>query len=47
MELIKATGWRPHSMRGFLSGAVKKKLGLKLDSFRRNDKERSYRISSK
>ena len=45
-ELMKATGWQPHSVRGFLSGAVKKKLGLKLDSYRRDDAARAYRISS-
>ena len=29
-ELQKATGWQAHSLRGFLSGAVKRKMRLKV-----------------
>ena len=41
-ELMKVTGWQPHSVRGFLSGAVGKKMGLNLDSSKRPDGERAY-----
>jgi hypothetical protein len=43
-ELMKATGWQPHSVRGFLSGAVGKKMGLKVTSTKGEDGERSYSV---
>jgi Protein of unknown function (DUF3489) len=43
-ELMKATGWQPHSVRGFLSGTVGKKMGLAVTSTKGEDGERSYSI---
>ena len=45
-DLTKATGWQPHSVRGFLSAHVGKKLGLKLESTKREDGQRVYKIES-
>jgi hypothetical protein len=41
--MMTATGWQPHSVRGFLAGVVRKKLGLNLVT-EQTDKERIYRI---
>jgi hypothetical protein len=43
-ELGKATGWQNHSIRGFLSGAVGKKMGLSVESAKREDGERVYSL---
>ena len=45
-ELMAATGWQPHSVRGFLSGVVGKKLGLTVQSQKHENGERSYSIAS-
>jgi hypothetical protein len=45
-ELMKATGWQSHSVRGFLSGAVGKKMGLEVISTKGEDGERSYSIKA-
>jgi len=41
--IMRATSWQTHSVRGFISGQLKKKLGLKVRSFQR-DGERVYSI---
>jgi hypothetical protein len=46
-QLQKATDWQAHSVRGFLSGAVKKKMGLPVITAKLADGTRTYRVSSK
>ena len=45
-ELMKATGWQAHSVRGFLSGTIRKKLGLNVVSNKAADGERTYSIKA-
>jgi hypothetical protein len=45
-EIAKATGWQNHSIRGFISGQVAKKLGLKVESTKSEVGERTYRIAT-
>ncbi len=45
VELQEATGWQAHSVRGFLSGTVKKRMNLNLSSDRPADGERRYMIA--
>ena len=44
-HIMKATGWQAHSVRGFLSGTVGKKMGLKIESSKTNDGERVYSLA--
>jgi hypothetical protein len=44
-EIMEKTGWQAHTVRGFVSGTLNKKLGLNVESFRTDDKERCYRIT--
>ncbi|MEQ1515461.1 MAG: DUF3489 domain-containing protein [Usitatibacteraceae bacterium] len=43
-ELAAATGWQEHSVRGFMSGTLKKKLGFAVSS-EIYDGARHYKIS--
>ena len=45
-ELMKATGWLPHSVRGFLSGTIGKKMGRAVTSTKGEGGERSYSIKA-
>ncbi len=45
-QLIKATGWLPHSVRGFLSGTVSKKMGLTVTSTKGDDGARTYSVEA-
>ena len=46
-EMMEASGWQQHSVRGFLAGTVKKKLGFPLTSSKVESELRRYRIDSK
>ena len=43
-EIAKATGWQNHSIRGFVSAALMKKMELPVASFKNTAGERCYRI---
>ncbi len=42
--LVRSTGWQPHSVRGVMAGAIKKKTGLTITS-EKIDGVRIYRIA--
>ena len=42
-ELMKASQWQAHSVRGFLSGSLRKQMGLKVQVIDR-DGERAYHV---
>ena len=45
-ELMTTTGWQAHSVRGFLSGTIGKKMGLAVISAKREDGTRAYSIGA-
>ena len=46
-DMMDATGWQQHSVRGFLAGTVKRKLGLELTSSKAEGQPRRYRIATR
>ncbi|MCL5743703.1 MAG: DUF3489 domain-containing protein [Acidobacteria bacterium] len=43
-DIMGATDWQAHSVRGFISGSLGKNMGLTVESFKRPDGVRAYRI---
>jgi Protein of unknown function (DUF3489) len=43
-DIMAAISWQAHSVCGLLSGCLGKKMGLAVESFKRIDGERAYRI---
>ena len=44
LQLMLATGWQPHSVRGAISGMLRKKLGLNVVLAHNDTGERVYRV---
>jgi hypothetical protein len=44
-EIMSATAWEAHSVRGFISGSLGKKMGLKIESEKRADGVRAYKTA--
>ena len=44
-EIVKKFGWQPHTVRGAIAGALKKKLGLDVTSEKDEKRGRVYRIT--
>jgi hypothetical protein len=44
-EVMSATEWQAHSVRGFISGTLGKKMGLTVESSKNEAGERTYRLA--
>jgi hypothetical protein len=44
-KLVEATGWQAHSVRGFLSGTLAKKMGHKITRVKREDGSSAYLLT--
>ena len=43
-QLMEATGWQQHTVRGAMSGTLKKRLGLQIESVKTEGADRTYHI---
>jgi len=46
-EIAEVSGWQAHSIRGFISGMLMKRMGLTVDSVKNEGGGRTYRIKNK
>ena len=44
-EMMESSSWQAHSVRGFISGTLKAKLGLTIESAVEGDRGRVYRVT--
>lgn len=45
-EIMSVTGWMAHSVRGFISGGLGKKMGLTVESLKTSEGARAYRLNA-
>ena len=45
-QMVEATNWMVHTVRGAMAGALKKKLGLEITSEKQTGADRIYRITN-
>jgi len=45
-EIATATDWQNHTIRGFISGTLTKKMGLSVESAKNDSGERTYRVTA-
>jgi hypothetical protein len=44
-DIMSATGWQAHSVRGFIGGVLGKRMGLTVESAKREDGKRTYSVA--
>jgi hypothetical protein len=44
-DIMSATGWQAHSVRGFISGVLRKRMGVLVESTKREHGQRAYSVA--